>query len=49
MPDHHVIDDALEAANHVLDDGGPCETPDGARNRPFDNRAIEFLRSRRNA
>jgi len=42
VPDHHVIDDALEAADHVLDHGGPRQAPHGARDWPLDNRAIEF-------
>jgi hypothetical protein len=41
VADHHVIDDALETADHVLDDGGPCDTPYGPRDRTFDDRTIE--------
>ena len=41
VPDHHVINDALEAADHVLDHGGPRQAPHGARDGPFDDRAIE--------
>ena len=37
VPDHHVIDDALEAADHVLDHGGPRQAPHGARDWPLDD------------
>jgi len=42
VADHHVIDDALQPADHVLHDGRPRETPDRAGNRPLDYRSIEF-------
>ena len=43
VTNHDVIDDALEAADHVLDHRGPRQTPHGARDGTFDDRAIEFL------
>ena len=47
VADHHVIDDALEAADHVLDHRRPGQAPHGARDRPLDDRAIERRRGRR--
>ena len=42
VPDHHVIDNALQSADHVLHDRGPRQPPDRARDRPFDERTIEL-------
>ena len=44
VADHDVIDDALQAANHVLDHGGPRQAPDGPPDGPFDDRSIECSR-----
>src|SRR3970282_2691009 len=38
---HHVIDDALQAAEGVLQHGGPGESPDRRPNRPVDNTPVE--------
>jgi hypothetical protein len=44
MADHHMIDDPLETANHVLNDSRPRQEPDGAADGTFDDRTIELLR-----
>ena len=47
VTDHHVIDDALEPADHVLQHGGPRQTPHRPRDRTFDDRTIERRGGRR--
>ena len=43
VADQRVIDDALEAADRVLQDRRPGELPDRRHDRPIDDRAIEAL------
>ena len=43
VADQRVIDDALQAADGVLQHRRPGDLPDGRRDRPFDDRAIECL------
>ena len=33
MADHRVIDDPLQSADRILENGRPCELPDGPRDR----------------
>src|SRR5260370_12956658 len=44
MTNHHVIDDALQTGDYVLQHGRPGQAPNGGTNRPLDDRAVEFLR-----
>jgi hypothetical protein len=42
MPDHRVIDHALQPGDDVLQHRRPREAPDGRTYGTFDNRSIEF-------
>jgi hypothetical protein len=41
VPDHRVVDDALQPADDVLEHGRPGELPDRALDRAFDDRPVE--------
>ena len=41
VPDHRVIDDALQSGDDVLQHRGPRDLPDGWTNRAFDERTVE--------
>ena len=43
MPDHGVVENALEPAHHVLDDGRPGQVPDGGEQGTFDDPSVETL------
>ena len=43
MADHHVVDDALQPGDGVLEHRRPREPPDGGNEGPFDDRAVELL------
>jgi hypothetical protein len=43
MPDHGVVENALESAHHVLDDGRPGQVPDGGEQGTFDDSSVETL------
>ena len=42
MPDHRVVDDALQPGDDVLQHRRPRQPPDGGTDGAFDDRAIEL-------
>src|SRR4029078_10218585 len=46
VPDHRVIDDALQPGDHVLEHRRPRDLPDGGCDRSFDEAEIGRARAR---
>jgi hypothetical protein len=45
VPDHNMIDPALDAADDICENCGPSDLPNGACERAFDYGTVEFSRS----